>query len=908
MALGLKGASGAHKTDDAGYLAEMTDLVARLNAALEGRYRIERQIGEGGTATVYLGDDLRHERKVALKILKPELAAVVGAERFLAEIKTTANLQHPQILPLFDSGAADSFLFYVMPYVDGESLREKLDREHQLPVDDAVRIATDVAEALDYAHSRGVIHRDIKPANILLQAGKPVISDFGIALALGVAGGGRLTETGVTLGTPHYMSPEQATGDVGVSAATDIYALGCVLYELLVGEPPYTGSTPQAILGKIIAGELASATKLRASVPDNVDATIRKALEQVPADRFTGAQEFAKALGDSGFRHGEAVTAGMAAGRGQRTPLAMGFAALALLFALGLGWSLSRPEPNVPTSSIVRFTVPLPAGETLGLNLCCSPISLSPDGEWLAFVTQEGALYRRRIGQLEAEPVPGGEGARSPFFSPDGQWLAFYVPASGRLVRVPMGGGPPVPIAEISGSPWGASWGDDGSIVFVDQIGGVAYTVASTGGAPVAVTDPGGVGYSFPWMLPGGGAALMTTRGSLSERRTVVVDLESGALDTLGLATRVEYASGHLLFSTADRSLIAQPFDPVARRTIGPALTILDDLAVGGGTAAQGGVFWPSTQGALAYATGVGESRTLLIRAGDVATPLQLGVEGVVEDLAYSPDGRRIAMRINGLGDSQDIWIFDRDQGVLDRLTEEGSINMIPVWTPDGQRIAFMSHRDDDPGGSIYWQAADGSGPAEPLLATELREFPGSWSLDGQTLAFDAVREGNRDIGLFTLGDSAPRWIVESEFNESQPRISPDGRWLAYSSNRSGRQEVYVQALDGVGGRVTVSVDGGRSPRWDPQGGVLYYAATGNSTSGQIVGATVVTDPGIRVTSRDALFTAAATSAGGLPFASFDVGPYGEEFVYLGSDTSEGADLFWILNWPEIVREIRTLQ
>ena len=264
----------------------MTDAVARLNAALEGRYAIERELGEGGMATVYLADDLKHERKVALKVLKPELAAVVGAERFLAEIKTTANLQHPNILPLFDSGETDGFLFYVMPYVEGDTLKDRLDREHQLPVGDAVQIATDMAEALDYAHRQGVIHRDIKPGNVLLQAGKPVISDFGIALAVGVAGRGRLTETGLSLGTPHYMSPEQATGDQTVGASTDTYALGSVLYEMLVGEPPYPGTTAQAVLGKIIAGKPVSATEERPSIPPNVDAAIRKALEKLPADRF----------------------------------------------------------------------------------------------------------------------------------------------------------------------------------------------------------------------------------------------------------------------------------------------------------------------------------------------------------------------------------------------------------------------------------------------------------------------------------------------------------------------------------------------------------------------------------------------------------------------------------------------
>ena len=260
-------------------------------------------------ATVYLADYLKHERKVALKVLKPELAAVVGAERFLAEIKTTANLTHPHILPLHDSGEADSFLFYVMPHIEGESLRERIDREKQLPVDEAVKITTDLAEALDYAHRHKIIHRDIKPANILIHEGRPLIADFGIALAVGVAGGGRLTETGLSLGTPHYMSPEQATGDQAVGVATDIYALGAVLYEMLVGEPPYTGSTAQAILGKIIQGKLASATEERTSVPANVDAAIRKALEKLPADRFTSAQDFAKALADPGFRHGGEVAA-----------------------------------------------------------------------------------------------------------------------------------------------------------------------------------------------------------------------------------------------------------------------------------------------------------------------------------------------------------------------------------------------------------------------------------------------------------------------------------------------------------------------------------------------------------------------------------------------------------------------
>ncbi len=295
----------------------MTDPITRLNAALEGRYRIEREIGEGGMATVYLARDLKHNRSVALKVLKPELAAVVGAERFLAEIKTTANLQHPHILPLHDSGEADSFLYYVMPHVEGESLRQRIDRDKQLPVDEAVQITTAVTQALQHAHDRGVIHRDIKPANILIQDGQPVISDFGIALAAGTAAGSRLTETGLSLGTPFYMSPEQATGDQDVGPQADIYALGCVLYEMLVGEPPYPGNTAQSVLGKIIAGELIAPKRRRPSVPLNVDAALRRALEKLPADRFVSAQDFSKALADPAFRHGEEAVAGVVGGVGQ---------------------------------------------------------------------------------------------------------------------------------------------------------------------------------------------------------------------------------------------------------------------------------------------------------------------------------------------------------------------------------------------------------------------------------------------------------------------------------------------------------------------------------------------------------------------------------------------------------------
>src|SRR5262245_51414055 len=271
-------------------------IAEQLSNALRDRYRIEREIGSGGMATVYLAHDVRHERFVALKVLNPELGAVLGVERFLAEIRVTAHLQHPNLLPLFDSGEANGLLFYVMPFVEGESLRARLTREKQLPMADAVHIAISVAGALDYAHAHGVVHRDLKPENILLQAGEPLVADFGIALAVSNAGGARITQTGLSLGTPQYMSPEQATGDRGTDRRSDVYSLGAVLYEMLVGDPPHSASTSQAVIAKVLTDRPRGVRTLRSSVPPHVDATIQRALEKLPADRWGTAQEFADAL------------------------------------------------------------------------------------------------------------------------------------------------------------------------------------------------------------------------------------------------------------------------------------------------------------------------------------------------------------------------------------------------------------------------------------------------------------------------------------------------------------------------------------------------------------------------------------------------------------------------------------
>src|SRR5688572_29736606 len=370
------------------------DPLVSLQTALSHRYRVERQIGVGGMATVYLARDLRHDRNVALKLLKPELGAVLGVERFLSEIRVTANLQHPHLLPLFDSGEADGLLYYVMPFVEGESLRGRLDREKQLPVNEAIRITIAVAGALDYAHRHNVVHRDLKPENILLQDGQPVVSDFGIALAVTNAGGTRVTQTGLSLGTPQYMSPEQATGDRVIDARSDIYSLAAVLYEMLIGEPPHTGATIQAIIARVLTDRPRSVRATRDLVPENVDAAIQRALAKLPADRFASAKEFADALQDARYTlpvsatsHQEIARASGSVSRG-KTYAPWAVAAAASIIALVSLTSKSQPSIDPPTPA--RFEITLPDNVVYTAN--AAGMTISRDGTQIALIVRRGGM------------------------------------------------------------------------------------------------------------------------------------------------------------------------------------------------------------------------------------------------------------------------------------------------------------------------------------------------------------------------------------------------------------------------------------------------------------------------------------------------------------------------------------
>ncbi|MGK7312346.1 MAG: protein kinase domain-containing protein [Candidatus Longimicrobiales bacterium M2_2A_002] len=809
--------------------------VARLNAALEGRYRIDRKLGEGGMATVYLAEDLRHRRQVALKVLKPELAAVVGAERFLAEIETTANLQHPHILPLYDSGEADSFLFYVMPYVEDESLREKLDRERQLPIDDAVRIARAVAAGLDYAHRQGVVHRDIKPANILLQDGEPVIADFGIALAIQEAGGGRLTETGLSLGTPYYMSPEQATADRDPDARSDVYSLGCVLYEMLTGEPPFTGNTAQSVLGKILTADAVAPRQLRSTIPAHVEAAVLRSLAKVPADRFGSAADLARALDEGGAVAYPPTAAGApgAAGApaGARSRLAARapwvvaglFAVLAAVAGLGRATG-DRDDPGMPG---LRAILELPERS----HLDGTRIAISDDGTVVAVrALHDGrpVLMARPTDALEFFPVPGTYMADQQFLSPDGGTLAFR--AAGGMRRVPVAGGPVITM-DPDGAWAGGDWTEDGTVIYSRSYRSGLWRLTNGGGEPERLTQPEDdeLGHWWPQVLPDGEHVLFTAfRTPISASRISVLSLETGERTELfeGGVHAKYVPTGHILYVRAG-ALYAVPFNLEGLSIEGEGVPVVADVAM------------DHSSGMGAYDV-AGNGTLVYIRASELNAPSELvwvdrsGREtpiltdsGLVMTPALSPDGRAVALTAFEPGEAEDIWTVDLIRGTRTRVTSGGGSDFGPIWTPDGESVIFTS---EQPVFDLYLRRARGSAPASPLVASDYDKYVGGFTPDGGHLIYSVAAEPGEEIWRVAVdGGSEPERVHAPEAGAYQPAVSPNGRWLVYASPESGRLQIYLASYpDPSELRRQVSVDGGSSPRWSRGGREVVYQDGGS--------------------------------------------------------------------------------
>jgi len=869
----------------------------RLSAALADRYRIERPLGQGGMATVYLAADLKHDRKVAIKVLKPELAAVLGAERFVQEIKTTAALSHPHILPLFDSGEADGFLYYVMPFIEGETIRDRLNRENQLGVDEAVRITCEIADALDYAHRHGVIHRDIKPENLLLHDGRAMVMDFGIALAVSAAAGGRMTETGLSLGTPHYMSPEQATADRDISARSDIYSLASVCYEMLAGDPPHTASSAQAIIMKIVTEVAPSVTSRRKSVPPHVADALATALEKLPADRFATAAEFVAALkgATAGARTTSVGSRAKTAKPGRERILA---AALALaVIGAGIGWMRRPPAPPPSRQQVVLWKQQLPDALIPGVPLIATQAAIAPDGSSIVFVdsTPQGyVLMRKRRDAALAEPITGTEGGVSPFFSPDGLWIGFLT-TDGKVRKVPVAGGGVLTLAsDVNVDYKTGTWADDGYIYYTSVQSKISRIDPENPSVPpTSLTAVGSQAAISISSLPGSRGLLVTVcPGNCSvETSLYLLDRDADSLRLLvSGATGGWYApTGHLLYTGRDGGLFAIAFDLSRRETTGSAIPLIADVATGSLVLSPNGDALYS----LNAATSGGSELVWVDRTGRV-TALDSTWRAQFEYPALAPDGRTLTVSVRG--ETTDLWIR-RANGARQKVSSPGSANWRASWTANGDTIYFVSVGERTDASDVVVRKVRADLGAEQSLA--YRGPYGLWevevSRDGQFMIVRADEESaNSNIRYRAFsGDTALKPLVVDPGQSTTVALSPNGRWLAYSSDDGSgvRYDVYVAPFPSMSPRQLVSRDGGVEPRWSRDGRELFF-----KTRSRMMAVSVGEGATLDIGEPRALF-----SVDGLRSArnrqQYDVAPDGRFLMIRDPRSSAAAPIIYAQGW-----------
>ncbi|HRP08034.1 MAG TPA: protein kinase [Gemmatimonadales bacterium] len=871
----------------------------RLSAALTDRYRIERELGAGGMATVYLAHDLRHDREVAIKVLHADLGAALGPERFLAEIRTTARLQHPHILPLLDSGETDGLLFYVMPLVTGETLRARLERERQLPVDDAIRVAREVADALHHAHGHGVIHRDIKPENILLQNGHALVADFGIALAVQSAGGQRMTQTGLSLGTPQYMSPEQAMGERSIDARSDLYALSAVTYEMLVGEAPFTGPSVQAIVARVMTEEPRGLTVQRKAIPPYVEAAVLRGLEKLPADRHSTAAAFAAELaggsGGTGARTGMRRTGTSAAARSSRwrDPVVLGLGALALG---SLAWAVLGSRGGMTDEQVVSFTMPLLEGGSTVDGY--SSLSISRDGRKLVYFTwTDGGrqlLALRTMDDPIGRSIAATEDASNPIFSPDGESIAFV--RDNQIFTLNLAAGRPKSLGTVVGTFNGMSWASDGRIIVGGNTTILAYP--ESGGPIDTLTLPDSaagelyLGSPVAWDEAGVVMYSSWQGTSVSSGKIGLAPLDGGhqtILDLPGIQP-IGIIDGTLVYATPAGAVMGVPFDVGKLRLTGAPVRLATDVRI---TATTGiGRVAMSRTGTLVYEGGSQLSRVVLAQPDAPVRPLL----GEPRDYAFprlSPDGRTLAITV-GVEGRRDIWLYDLESGSPTRLTADGHTNERPEWSHDGSMVLYRTDRERH--STIWWRRADQSNESEQLLAGPRAEiFEAVISPDGQYIAYQVDTMGADVYYRRLSGDMTEHAVAAHPRSiESMARISPDGRWIAFTTTEYGEESVVVQPFPGPGGRVQVSLGAANQPVWSPDGRRLIYRSRG-----WFISAEVRSEPSFTVVRRDTLFRDTFVNATN-PHANFDVTRDGRLVVLQA--TSEGERAV-VTNWRKVLRE-----
>ena len=799
-----------------------------------GPYQVLSALGAGGMGEVYKARDTRLDRTVAIKVLPAHLAENPDLRaRLEREARALSSLSHPHICALYDIGQQDGVDFIVMEHLEGETLGARLERG-PVPVEEALRIGMEVAEALDKAHRQGVIHRDLKPGNVMLTKSGAKLVDFGLARAESLPGAGGTSETamptmnqplttrGTILGTFQYMAPEQLEGREA-DARTDIFTLGAVLHEMVTGQRAFAGGTQASLVAAIMNPHPPAVSTLQPLAPPGLDQVVRTCLAKDPEARWQTAHDVAlqlKWLAEGGSLAG--IPAPVSARRKNRERLAWAAFTLASIVALALaiGFVRRAPEPG----RIVRFQITA----SDGLTVVGSP-RLSPDGGLLAFnatdTTGTTQIWIRALDALEARPVSGTEGAGRLFWSPDGRYLGFF--SGGKLKKVDAAGGPAQSLCD---APFGAdaSWSTEGVILFDGRPTDPILRVPASGGVakPEVESDPekGRTGEGWPEFLPDGRHFLYVSFKQGGESTLFVRALDSGEEQPLlNTASRVQYAPpGYLLYVRED-SLVAQPFDASSRQIRGEAVPVAEGL----GTDAVGLAHFSAAQdGTLTYRAGDTRSRQLLWVDRGGKELETVGESGEFGDVWPSPDGTRLVfdMPESGSGRS-DLWIRDLGRGVTSRFTFDAASDDTPLWSPNGRTIVFTSDRKG--AGDLYRKAASGTGEEELLLATEEEKYAQDWSRDGRFIVFmSRGKETGWDIwALPAEGGGEPFPVVKTRFREVTPTISPSGQLLAYVSNESGRSEVYVQEFPEPRSKWQVSTAGGIEPHWRSDGREIFYVA-----------------------------------------------------------------------------------
>jgi len=821
-----------------------------------GSYEITAQIGVGGMGEVYRATDTNLARQVAIKVLPEAVAAdAERLARFDREAKTLAVLNHPNIAAIYGLERSAGTTALVMELVEGPTLADRI-AQGPIPVDEALAIAKQIAEALEAAHEQGIIHRDLKPANVKVrQDGTVKVLDFGLAKAMEPTGAmspagsmsptittPAITQAGLILGTAAYMSPEQARGKP-VDRRADIWAFGCVLYEMLAGTRAFEDEDVSTTLSKVLQRD-PDFEALPATVPPAVRQTLRTCLRKDARQRASDIHDVRLAM--EGAFNAEADASQAAAVEPprlwQRPRVAGALLAGAVVLALVVGAVASWLVTPAPAPlDVMRFVIAPPAQAPLLNSPNLRDLAITRDGRQVIYVGRgpDGpALYSRAVDQLEGAPIRGADLARSPFVSPDGQWVGFLDVSQRRLQKVSILGGPPLLLYEVSsGAIIDPRWMADGHIIFGEVLGPDAglSRVGESGGEIERLTEPdAGERHLWPFALPGGKTVLFTavtlaggggqaTRWSQATAQLMVLTLDTGEIKTLDLAgTSPHYVrTGHLLYATADNTLRAVPFDADRLEVTGSPVPVVEALPVGDSGAAD---FDASDDGRLVYVSGTATAETprLLVWVD------REGHEEAIEapprpyfSPKISPDGTRIAVEVRD--DNTDIWVQDLRRGTQSRLTFDPAVDRFPLWTPDGERIAFSSAREATRY-SAFWKEASGTGQVERIGTDPDRRLDvWSWTPDGRTLL---LNEAGNDIGFVTLdGDGMRQPLLDDPgYSEGTPEISPDGRWMAYRSNESGQFQIYVRPYpDVTGGKWQVSTAGGQYPGWSRDGRELFY-------------------------------------------------------------------------------------